>query len=192
MHGIQKALAGAGLAALLAGCVTVSQYKFSFDDRTGEVKREYVDLTSRQGADEKDYSVTNDWARLKQMVAEQKPEFDPDVVQEVSKELFEENKALCARRVQKVKCPKCFPSKAALLSYLHDDKEWRFESINDETVLFLPGSKKLISTNGQKLSTARNALIVWPEDTHTFEYVASEQSSGGASLLPYFLKEKKH
>lgn len=182
-------LASTGLALLLTGCVTVSQYRFSFDSATGEVRREYVDLASRQGADEKGYSVTNDWATLKQMIEEKKPEFDPDVVEDISKSLFAENKTLCARKIQKVKCPKCFPSKAAILSYLHE-KDWRFELINDEVVLFLPGSKKIVSTNGQPVTTPKNSLIFWPQDAKKFEYVTSEQWQGGTALLPYYLEEK--
>jgi hypothetical protein len=189
MRTIRHVVLCAGLAVILSGCVTVSQYKFSFDFGTGEVKREYYDLTSRQGSDEKDYSVTNDWATLKQMIEDKKPEFDPDVVEDNHKGLFEENKTLCARKIQTVKCPKCFPSKAAILSYLHE-KEWRFELINDEVVLILPSGNKVISTNGQKVTTPKNSLIFWPQETNKFEYVVSEQSSGGTSLLRYYLEEK--
>ena len=176
-------------AVWLTGCVTVSQYKFALDCTTGEVRREYVDLSSRAGGGDNNYSVTNDWATLKNMVDDKKPQFDPDVVEDISKELFEKDKVLCARRLQKVKGPKCFPSKAALLAYLHE-ADWRFEMVNDEVFFFLPSGKKIVSTNGQKLTTGRNSLIVWPAGTDKFEYVVSEQWSGGTSLLPYYLKEK--
>lgn len=187
MRTIYSIVAGTGLAIVASGCITVSQYRFSFDFDTGNVVREYVDLTSRP--DEKNYSITNDWATLKQMIEEKKPEFDREVVEDISKSFFAENKALCARRIQKVKCPKCFPSKAALLSYIHD-REWRFELINDEVVLFVPSSKKIISTNGQKVTTLKNSLIFWPQETNKFDYVVAEQWSGGACLLPYYLDEK--
>ena len=177
------------LALMLTGCITVAQYRFSCDLGTGEVRREYSNLASRQAPDEKDYSVANDWAGLKELIEEKKPEFDPEVVEDISKSLFEENKVLSARKIQKVKCPKCFPSKAALLSYVHD-KDWRFEMINDEVVLILPSSKKIISTNGQMVTTPKNSLIFWPQETNTFEYIVGEQSSGGTSLLPYYLEEK--
>lgn len=190
MKTICAAIASFSFAAILTGCVTVSEYKFSFDFDTGEVRREYHDIASRPGTDEKDYSVTNDWARLKEMIAEQKPEFDPEVVEDVSKGLFEENKMLCARTIQKVKCPKCFPSKAAILSYVHD-KEWRFELINEEVVLFLPLGKKIVSTNGHKVTTFKNSLIIWPQETRNFEYVATEQWSGGTSLLSYYQEEQE-
>ena len=183
MSTIRVAVVGTSLAVLLTGCVTVSQYRFSLNVDTGEVIREYCELTSRPGADEKDYSVTNDWAKLKAMIAESKPEFDPEVVADISKGLFVENKVLCARKIQKVKCPKCFPSKAAILSYVHD-KDWRFELINEEVVLFLPSDKKIVSTNGQKMTTPKNSLIFWPQETSNFEYVVSERQSGGTSLLP--------
>lgn len=102
-------------AILLTGCITVSQYRFSFDFNTGEVRLEYCDIRSRRGADEKDYSVTKDWDSLKEIIAEQKSEFDPEVVEDISKGMFEEKNVLCARKIQKVRCPKCFPSKAAIL-----------------------------------------------------------------------------
>ena len=189
MRTMRTLIVTAGLAVLLTGCITVSEYKFSFNFSTGEVRHVYYDLTSRQGADEKGYSVENDWAMLRQMIGDKKPEFDPDVVEDISKELFEENTVLCAQKLQKVKCPKCFPSKAAILVQLHD-KDWRFELINNEIFLFLPSGKKVISTNGQEITTAKNSVIVWPHETNKFEYVVSEQWSGGASLLPYYLKER--
>lgn len=179
-----------GTVALLAGCVTVSQYRFALNTDTGEVRREYCDLASRQGTDEKNYSVTNDWAILKEAVADKKPEYDAEVVEDISKAFFQTNNTLCARKIQRVKCPKCFPGKAALLSYFHD-KEWRFELINGEVVLFLPTSKTIVSANGQKVTTPKNSLIFWPENTTNFEYIVSEQFSGGTSLLPYYLEEEK-
>lgn len=189
MKTIRAVIANASFALLLTGCLTVSQYNFSLDSDTGEVRWEYHDLTSRPGADEKEYSVTNDWATLKQMIAEQKPEFDSEVVEDISKGLFEENNVLCARKIQKVKCPKCFPSKAAVLSYIHD-KDWRFELINEEVVLFLPGEKRIVSTNGKQFTTTRNSLIIWPQETRNFEYVVAERWSGGTSLLSYYLEER--
>lgn len=177
------------LAVLMAGCLTVSQYRFSFNFDSGEVRREYCDIRSKQGGDEKSYSVLNDWSGLKQMIAEQKNEFDPDVVEDISKELFEENNVLCARKTQKVKCPRCFPSKAAVMSYLHD-KDWRFELINDEVSLFLPSSRKIVSTNGHKFATPNNSMIFWPKESSSFQYVVTEQNSGGTSLLPNYLEEK--
>ena len=94
MKCVRAILMGASLAVLVTSCVTVSQYKFSLDTDTGEVRREYYDITSRKGADEKDYSVTNDWAALKRIVEEQKPEYDPGVVEDVAKVLFEEDDVL--------------------------------------------------------------------------------------------------
>lgn len=180
----------AGSFLLLTGCVTVSQYRFSLHSDTGEVRREYYDLTSRQGANEQDYSVTNDWATLKKLVADREPEFDPEVVEDVSKALFEEKNVLCARKVQRIKCPRCFPNKAALLSFIHD-KEWRFEMINEEVVLFLPSGKRVVSSNGQTVTTPRNSLIFWPQATTHFAYVVSEQYSGGTSLLSCYLEEQE-
>jgi hypothetical protein len=173
----------------LSGCITISQYQFSFDFTTGKVIRKYHDLTSRKEPGEKDYSVENDWKSLKELIENPDSEFDASVVQDISKELFQEDKVLSARKIQKVVCPKCFPNKAAILSYLHE-KEWRFELINDEVFLFLPGGKKIISTNGRKVKTGKNALIIWPAATTKYEYVVSEPYSGGKSLLPYYLKDK--
>ncbi len=191
MKTIRVVVVCSSLAVLLTGCVTFSQHKFSFDFDTGEVRQEYYDLTSRPEADNKDYSVTNDWVTLKQMIAEQKPQFDLEVVEDISKVLFEENKVLCARNIQKVKCPKCFPSKAAILSYVHD-KDWRFELINEEVVLVLPSGKTIVSTNGQKVTTPKNSLIFWPQEARNFEYIVTEPWSGGASLLPFYLEENNH
>lgn len=178
------------LASFMTGCLTVSKYSFSFDYSTGESKRLYHDIRSRKGGDEKGYSIEKDWKELKRLIQDKDPALDPEVVEEVSKELFQEESVLSARKRQKVRCPKCFPSKAALLSYLHPE-EWRFEMVNDEVFLFLPGGNKILSTNGISVTTQMNALIIWPGDTVRFEYTVSEPQSGGQSLLPFFLKEKE-
>lgn len=59
------------------------------------------------------------------------------------------------------------------------DKDWRFELINEEVVLFLPSDKKIDSTKGQKVTTPKNSLIIWPQETRKFEYVVTEWWSGG-------------
>ena len=189
MKAILRVVINISFAILLTGCITVSQYRFSFDFDTGEIRREYCDIRSRRGADEKDYSVTKDWDSLKEIIAERKSEFDPDVVEDISKGMFEEKNVLSARKIQKVRCPKCFPSKAAILSYVHD-RDWRFELINEEIVLFVPNGKKIVSTNGRNVTTPKNSLIFWPQETSSFEYVVTEQWPEGTSLLPYYLKEK--
>ena len=183
---------GSGLGALIlmAGCVTVSEYSFSFDYDTGEVRREYRNLASRQAPNEQNYSVTNDWAQVKKMQADPKPEFDPEVVADISRELYQDGKVLSGRKLQKVQAPKCFPSKAALFAYLHP-QDWRWEMRNGEVLLFLPEGKKIIATNGHPLSSAKNAIIAWPQETNRFDYVVSEQWSGGESLLPYYQKEQR-
>ena len=177
------------LTSLMTGCLTVSQYTFSFDYSTGESKLIYHDIRSKKGGDEKDYSLEKDWNELKRLVQAKDPTLDPEVVKEVSKELFQEDSVLSARKHQKVICPKCFPSKVAVLSYLHPE-EWRFEMVNDEIFLFLPTGNKILSSNGLSVTTQMNALIIWPSDTDEFEYVVSEQPLGGESLLPFFLKGK--
>jgi hypothetical protein len=75
------------------------------------------------------------------------------------------------------------------MAYLHD-KDWRFELMNDEVVLFFPSGKKIVSTNGQKVTTLNNSMIFWPQKSSNFEYVVTEQNSGGTSLLPNYLEEK--
>ena len=190
MQKILKVLFLCVFASLMTGCLTVSQYTFSFDYSTGESKRIYHDIRSKKGGDEKDYSVEEDWKELNRLIQDKNPTLDPDVVKEASKELFKQDSVLSARKHQKVICPKCFPSKAAVLSYLHPE-EWRFEMVNDEIFMFLPTGNKILSTNGISVTTQMNAFIIWPSDTDEFEYVVSEQSSGGESLLPFFLREKE-
>ena len=119
---------------------------------------------------------------------ETKPEYDPDVVQEVSKTIFQEKDVLSGAKTQKVRCPKCFPTKAAVLAFLHDEG-WRFEMLNEEVFLFVPKDKSVISSNGRIIKTANNALIVWPGDATKFEYVVADTSAGGEPLLPFYLRE---
>lgn len=179
----------------LTGCITLSEYRFSFDYETGKLERVYHDLRSKKGPSEEDYSVENDWAHLKKLVADEKPEFDPDVVKKQYTELFEKDGVLCGRQSHVVGCPKCFPSKVDVLAYVEKDA-WhsgRYEEINGEIILFLPGGKKTLWSNGRIIETNRNTLIVWEAETNRFEYLVREtspQNTGGEPLLPFFLKEQ--
>lgn len=194
MRTFMTLVAALSLAALAAGCLTVSGYSFTFDTETGLTEIIYHDIRSEK-EDKDDYSVAEDWAELKRIVESPDPDLDGDVVDEVSKKLFAEKKALSGRKKLKIKCPKCFPSKAAALAYLHDE-HWRFEMINDEVVLFLAPDKTVTATNGRMLNSdmlnsEKNGIIVWPGETTVFEYTVTQKSTSGESLLPFFKKEKK-
>jgi hypothetical protein len=75
------------------------------------------------------------------------------------------------------------------MAYVHE-KNYRFEVINDEVVLILPKCQQILSTNGYKVITPKNSIIFWPQESRIFEYVVTEQNSGGTSLLPKYLGEK--
>ena len=189
MRTFMTIVAAISLLALTAGCLTVSGYTFTFNAETGEAEIIYHDIRSEK-EDKDDYNIAEDWAELKRIVESPDPDLNQDVVVEVSKELFVEKKALSGKKKLKIKCPKCFPSKAAALAYLHD-KNWRFEMINDEVVLFLTPDKTVTATNGRMLNTGKNGIIVWPEETTAFSYSVMQKSTGGESLLPFYKKEKK-
>ena len=175
--------------AWLTGCVTIKEYSFELDYSSGKLIRGYHDLRSQKDSDD-DYSLEKDWASLKEQMDDDKPTYEPAVARDLSKELFEEEGLLSARTTHQVACPQCFPSKTALLAWLHDDDAWRFEEINDEIFLILAGRKKVLSTNGQILESARNTMIVWPAEAEHFAYRVEDESSGGESLLPLYLKEE--
>jgi hypothetical protein len=175
---------------LMNGCLTAERYSFTFDYDTGRVEMIYHDIRSQKGS-ENDYSVEKDWEYLKELILDTKPEYDPDVAEEIAKELFEENGVLSGRKILRVTCPKCFPSKAAIFSMFLDDKEWRFEIINDELFLFISAGKQIVSTNAKIVKTKSNQILVWPKDAKKIEFVAREGGLfGGVSLLPYYQKEK--
>jgi len=175
---------------LMNGCLTAERYSFTFDYDTGRVEMIYHDIRSQKGS-ENDYSVEKDWEYLKELIVDTKPEYDPDVAEEIAKELFEEGGVLSGRRILRIKCPKCFPSKAAIFSMFHDSQEWRFEIINDELLLFISAGKKIVSTNAKIVKTKSNQILVWPKDEKKIEFVAREGGLfGGVSLLPYYQKEK--
>lgn len=65
--------------------------------------------------------------------------------------------------------------------------------INDEVVLFLPSSRQIVATNGQKVLTPKNSLIFWPQENSIFEFIVTENNtpnSEGTSLLPHYLEDK--
>ncbi len=176
---------------LMNGCLTAERYSFTFDYETGRAVMVYHNIGSLK-SDECDYRVEQDWEYLKELIQDTKPEYDSDVVEEATKELFEENGVLSGRRIIRVKCAKCFPSKAAVLSLFHPDEEkWRFEIINDELFLFLSYGNKIVGTNAKIIKTKSNQILVWPKDAKKIEFVAREGGLfGGVSLLPYYQKEK--
>jgi len=177
---------------LMSGCLTAERYSFTFDYETGRVVMVYHNIGSQSG-DKKDNDVAEDWKYLKELVLDTKPAHDPDVAEEITKELFEENSVLSGRGIIMVKCPKCFPSKAAILSMLLDEKEWRCEIINDELFLFALGGKEIVSANAKIVKTKSNQIVIWPKDAKKFEFVYREtgKSAGKSiSLLPYYQKEK--
>ena len=176
---------------LMNGCLTAERYSFTFDYDTGRVEMIYHNIRSQSG-DEKDNDVAEDWEYLKELVADTKPAHDPDVVEEITKELFEENGVLSGRGIIRVKCPKCFPSKAAILSMFFDDeKEWRFQIINEELFLFVLSGKEIVSANAKIVKTKSNQIVIWPKDAKKIEFVYRETGKFvGDPLLPYYQKEK--
>ena len=173
------------------GCLTAERYSFTFDYETGRVEMIYHDIRSQKGS-ENDYSVEKDWEYLKELIVDTKPEYDPDVAEEIAKELFEEGGVLSGRRILRIKCPKCFPSKAAILSLFHPDKEkWRFEVINKELFLFLSYGNKIVGTNAKIIKTKSNQILIWPKEAKRIEFAIVESGVfKGTSLLPYYQKEK--
>jgi hypothetical protein len=176
---------------LMNGCLTAERYSFTFDYETGRVVMVYHNIGSQKGS-ECDYSTEKDWEDLKELIADTKPQYDPDVVEEITKELFEENGVLSGRKILKVKCAKCYPSKAAVLSLFHPDQEkWRFEMSNGELFLFLSYGNKIVNTNAKIVKTKSNQILVWPKDAKKIEFAVVESGVfKGASLLPYYQKEK--
>jgi hypothetical protein len=173
--------------SILTGCVVVGQQRFDFNYETGEVTFTYHDLRSKKISEEKDYSIQKDWELLQKLVEGESKEYDVAVAVATHRELFQENKHLSGRKTVRIKCPKCFPAKDMVLSFLHE-KEWRFETINDEIILFSPPGKKVVSANGKILQTQKNSMVVWPVETTRFSYTIEDKNFGGDSLLSFYLK----
>jgi hypothetical protein len=176
-------------AVLTQGCLTVMEESFKLNAETGMVEQGYHDIRSRKGLQEKDYSIEDDWKGLKKLI-EEELELDKDVVKAMSKELFEEDKTLAAKVKMQIKCPKCFPDRAAILAFIYQEhKDWRFEVINDELFLYVPPNRKIVSTNGKKVETKANSLIIWEEDATVLEFRVTGVNAGGQSLLPFYRKD---
>lgn len=180
---------------LLTGCLTVSKYSYSIDFKTGVTEIVYHDIRSAKGV-EKDYSIEKDWSDLLKIIDDKKlrindndSNYDLDIVETPSKELFKENNILSGRVMFKVKCPKCFPSKAALLMYIVDNEDSKIEMINEEIFLFFPLQKKILSSNGKIVNTENNNISIWSRNIEKLKYSVIEGNSAGKSLLSFYLKE---
>lgn len=174
----------------LSGCLSVAQSSFKFDAGTGQFEATYHDIRSQKGFNEDDYSPERDWAALQSVLTDGVKEYDQDVIENVSRGLFQESEILSGKTVERVKCPKCFPSTAAILTMLHDE-DWKWEVMNGDIFLIIPAGKKVTSTNGQTLNTAHNTFIAWPEDQEIFEY-AIEENCSGESLLRFYQAEQQN
>ena len=180
------------ICLILCGCLTRQKYSFKFDYKTGRAERLSYDIRSQKGIDEKDYSIEGDWKSLKSGVGEDfGKEFDSDVIKSIKAELFQDGEVLSGKEIFEVQSPKAFPSKKVLLEKLQGDQDKiQFKIINNEIFLF-SGSKEIGSSNGKIIKTEKNNIVVWPEDQLVFEFTLNDKSSGGKSLLPFYLKEKE-
>lgn len=188
MKRIGVAAAAVLCSGIISGCLTVAKSDYKFAYPLGQFEASYHDIRSAKGVTEEDYSLERDWAILKERVAKGEKEHDPEVIEYVSGNLFQEGETLSAKLEERVKCPKCFPSKAAILTMLHDD-DWHWKDVKGDVLLALPSGKKVIITNGQTFATDKNNYIIWPEGTEVFEYSVAEKSKG-ESLLPHYLTER--
>ncbi|MDP3980714.1 MAG: hypothetical protein Q8Q33_04795, partial [Chlamydiota bacterium] len=161
------------IGIILSGCLSYQQYSFEFNYDSGKAEIIYHDLCSQKGVDEKDYSIEKDWELLKETIEEFGKELDRDVIKPIKAELFQEGDVLSGKQTVEVQLPKAFPSKAAILEKLFADgdldENLEFQVINDETFLFAHG-KKIKSTNGKMIKTAKNNIVVWPEDQIVFKF----------------------
>jgi hypothetical protein len=168
------------------GCLTYNQGTWVFDYGTGEVVHVYHDIGSSKGSD-----IEKDWEDLKQCLRDPQPllDYEPELLEVVKTELFEENGSLSGRILLKIKSPERFLSKAVVLAKLFEGK-FRAEIINGEVFLFIPIHEQIISSNAQILKTKSNYILIWPEDTVRFEIRFVGEKGRGKSLLPYYLKKK--
>ena len=182
------------LCFLLCGCLSYQKYSFTFDYETGKVEKTYYDIRSHEETDK----TGEDWELLKSMAGKKFGKgFDADVIKPVKAKLFQDGDVLSGKEIYEVQLPKAFPSKKALLERLHEDpdeekrlKGLEFQTINQEIFLFLQRGIEIEASNGKIIKTEKNNIIVWPEDQTTFEFTLYTKSTGGKSLLPFYLKEK--
>lgn len=181
------------ICLILCGCLTRQKYSFKFDYTTGRAERLSYDIRSQKGADEKGYSIEGDWELLKSITGKDfGKEFDSDVIKPIKAELFQDGEVLSGKEIFKVQLPKAFPSKKVLLEKLHADQDegLQFQIINGEIFLFA-SNKTIESSNGKIIKTEKSDIIVWPEEQVIFEFTLNKNSTGGKSLLPFYLKEKE-
>jgi hypothetical protein len=191
MQPTRSAIAIASLA-LLTGCPTPRQYSFRINTATGACEVVYGDLRSEEKSDS---GMAGDWTILKGMAASRDSTFDSTVVKVVSQQLFKQDTVLSGKRVYKVKCPKCFPSKVAMLEYLRKaalalDERLSWREVNGDIYLFCAEDLGLRQTNGTVLHAPHSDIAVWSGADTLFEFAFGPDSvEAGRSLLPYYLKE---
>ncbi len=193
MNKLKIVLLGLLVVFSLSGCVIYKSESFLFDDKTGTLKLTFHDLCSMKEPDNKDYSVSADWTKLKDELRSHKEESVPTLFKEVSRSLYQENKGLSGKVTYTLLDFKNKPDKTNIL--LSFGKDYRFMVIQDEIYLFLPSDRKIVSSNGQTFSTTKSTIIVWPLDEEDFEFTEAlakidTEKSALESLLPNYLKEQ--
>jgi len=116
--------------------------------------------------------------------------YDPDVIETMKTELFQEGEVLSGKVDYKIQSPKSFPSKVIMLEMIHED-DWNIENIHDEIFMIMPSTFSVIDSNGLVFNTKYNRIIVWPADQEILEYQIKSEEFKGNSLLPFFLKKNK-
>lgn len=188
----RRILVGLLCLVLLAGCVTNSSERVSYNHLTGKLTLEWIDLRSKKGPNEENYSLDRDWESLRSMLQSEDSDYDEGVIEELGKELYQDGDVLSGRMDYRVRCPECFPGPVDVFKYLFgDDEDFHFEEVRGDIFLYLPVQRKVHSTNGQLVESENNWVIVWPKGTESFDFTIRGKATGGTSLLPSFLADEQ-
>jgi hypothetical protein len=182
------------LAALiplgLVHCYLARAYTYEINTGTGRFTAIYHDIRSDGQTDS---AIAADWQNLREAVSSDEPDVDTAIFRYDTTLLFVEDSVLSARQEFRVRCPRCFPSSAALLeTLLEGHSGFSVQRINKDVLLVADTGIELRAANGSVARTEHGTYVFWSEEDTLLSLTWSQpEQDTGISLLPYYRKSAR-
>jgi len=178
------------LLPLLCQCYFAQAYTYRIDTGSGRLTVTYHDLRSDG---EGDSAVAGDWNSVKEAAASRESGIDTQLFVFDTAVLFIEDSVLSGRQEFRVRCPRCFPSSAALLeTIISDHNGFQVQRLGEDVLLRADTGINVYSTNGQRARTANATYIVWSGDDTVLQFSWTQhEDDTGVSLLQCYLADQR-
>jgi hypothetical protein len=184
-------LAAATVALTLTSCYFPRTYGYKLNTRSGVLELTYHDIRSEA---QEDSSRQTEFAELRGLLTAVDTLYDSGVVALKGREMFQEDSVLSGRRTYQIRCPKCFPSNAAMLEYaLRGNFEAKVQDHSGTVLMLIDTNTTVVSTNAEVLKGKNAVVLAWGAEDTVLQFAlrSHDTDTAGTSLLPYYLKDRE-